>query len=120
MGDRAVRGGDSWTAEEALDQNVVDMLAPDLPTLLDKADGFKTKPKGLVLHTADAQVDTVPDEPVAADPRPADRPERRLHHGLDRPDRDHRRALEPGDDLPGHRRGDLARHLALRRPRCCP
>jgi membrane-bound serine protease (ClpP class) len=59
MGDRAVRGGDSWTAEEALDQNVVDMLAPDLPTLLDKADGFKTKPKGLVLHTADAQVDTV-------------------------------------------------------------
>jgi membrane-bound serine protease (ClpP class) len=57
-GERAVRGGDSWTAEEALDQNVVDMLAPDLPTLLDKADGFKTKPKGLVLHTANADVDT--------------------------------------------------------------
>jgi len=34
------------------------MLAPDLPTLLDKADGFKTKPKGLVLHTANADVDT--------------------------------------------------------------
>jgi membrane-bound serine protease (ClpP class) len=59
MGERAVRGGDSWTAEEALDQNIVDMLAPDLPTLLDKADGFETEPKGLVLHTADAQVDTV-------------------------------------------------------------
>jgi membrane-bound serine protease (ClpP class) len=58
MGDLAVRGGDSWTAQEALDENIVDMLAPDLPTLLDKADGFKTKPKGLVLHTADAQVDT--------------------------------------------------------------
>lgn len=57
-GERAVRGGDSWTAEEAVDENVADMLAPDLPTLLDKADGFKTKPKGLVLHTANADVDT--------------------------------------------------------------
>ncbi len=58
MGERAVRGGDSWTAEEAVAQNIADMLAPDLPTLLDQADGRTTKPKGLVLHTADAQVDT--------------------------------------------------------------
>ena len=48
MGERAVRGGDSWTAEEALDQNVIDLIAPDLPTLLDEADGCTTKPKGLV------------------------------------------------------------------------
>jgi membrane-bound serine protease (ClpP class) len=59
MGERAVRGGDSWTAEEAVDQNIADMLAPDLPTLLNGADGRTTKPKGLVLHTANAQVDTV-------------------------------------------------------------
>ncbi len=59
MGERAVRGGDSWTAEEAVDQNIADMLAPDLPTLLNEADGRTTKPKGLVLHTANAQVDNV-------------------------------------------------------------
>jgi membrane-bound serine protease (ClpP class) len=59
VGERAVRSGDSWTAEEALDQKVVDLVAPDLATLLNEADGRTTKPKGLVLETANAQVTRV-------------------------------------------------------------
>jgi membrane-bound serine protease (ClpP class) len=59
IGERAVRSGDSWTAQEALDQNIIDLIAADLPTLLDEADGRTTKPKGLVLDTADADVTTV-------------------------------------------------------------
>ena len=56
VGERAVRSGDSWTAEEALDENVIDLIAPDLATLLNEADGRTTKPKGLVLETANADV----------------------------------------------------------------
>ncbi len=56
VGERAVRGGDSWTAEEALEENVIDLIAPDLATLLNEADGRTTKPKGLVLETANADV----------------------------------------------------------------
>jgi membrane-bound serine protease (ClpP class) len=59
VGERAVRSGDSWTAEEALDQNVIDSIAPDLATLLNEADGRTTKPKGLVLETASADVTRV-------------------------------------------------------------
>jgi membrane-bound serine protease (ClpP class) len=59
IGERAVRSGDSWTAEEALDEHIIDLIAPDLPTLLNEADGRTTKPKGLVLKTAGAEVDTV-------------------------------------------------------------
>jgi membrane-bound serine protease (ClpP class) len=59
VGERAVRSGDSWTAQEALDENVVDLLATDLTALLNEADGRTTKPKGLVLDTADAQVTRV-------------------------------------------------------------
>jgi membrane-bound serine protease (ClpP class) len=59
IGELAVRSGDSWTAEEALEQNIIDLIAPDLPTLLDEADGRRTEPKGLVLDTADADVTTV-------------------------------------------------------------
>jgi membrane-bound serine protease (ClpP class) len=59
VGERAVRYGDSWTAEEALDQGVIDLIAPDLATLLDEADGRRTKPKGLVLETANADVTRV-------------------------------------------------------------
>jgi membrane-bound serine protease (ClpP class) len=59
IGERAVRSGDSWTAEEALDENLIELIAADLPTLLDEADGRRTKPKGAVLDTADAQVTTV-------------------------------------------------------------
>ena len=55
----AVRQASNLTAEEALDQHVIDLLEPDLTTLLDHADGRKTKPKGLVLDTAGAQVTEV-------------------------------------------------------------
>ena len=56
VGERAVRYGDSWTAQEALDEKIIDLIAPDLPTLLDEVDGRTTKPKGLVLETADADI----------------------------------------------------------------
>jgi membrane-bound serine protease (ClpP class) len=59
IGERAVRSGDSWTAEEALDQNLIELIAADLPTLLDEADGRRTTPKGVVLETADAEITTV-------------------------------------------------------------
>ena len=35
------------------------MVAPDVPALLEEIDGHTTRPKGLVLRTAGAQVDTV-------------------------------------------------------------
>jgi len=57
--DAAVRKASNLGATEALDQNVIDVMAPTLPTLLDKVDGQKTKPKGLVLHTAGAHIDYV-------------------------------------------------------------
>jgi hypothetical protein len=46
-------------ATSALEEHIVDFVAPDLPTLLNEMDGYKTKPKGIVMHTANAQVDTV-------------------------------------------------------------
>ena len=52
----AVRRAANVTAREALDRNVIDLIAPDLPTLLNEADGRRTKPKGLVLDTADAEI----------------------------------------------------------------
>jgi membrane-bound serine protease (ClpP class) len=57
--EQAVRQASNLTADEALEKNVIDLIAPDLPTLLDRADGRKTKPKGIVLNTAGAQVTTV-------------------------------------------------------------
>jgi membrane-bound serine protease (ClpP class) len=57
--DAAVRKGKNLGATEALKQNVIDVMAPSLPALLDKVDGRTTKPKGLVLHTAHAQITTV-------------------------------------------------------------
>ena len=57
--EEAVRQASNLTAEEALDQNVVDVVSPDLPTLLNDIDGMKTEPKGLVLHTAGAEVTTI-------------------------------------------------------------
>jgi len=38
---------------------VVDVVAPDLPTLLNEIDGMTTEPKGLVLNTAGATVDQI-------------------------------------------------------------
>lgn len=57
--ERAVREASNLGAERALDENVVDVLAPDLPTLLERIDGMKTKPKGIELHTAGATIDVV-------------------------------------------------------------
>jgi membrane-bound serine protease (ClpP class) len=54
--DNAVRKASNLTAQEALDINVVDLLAPTLPALLRTIDGRKTVPRGLVLHTAGAQI----------------------------------------------------------------
>jgi membrane-bound serine protease (ClpP class) len=57
--DRAVRRASNLGASEALDQNVIDVVAPTLPALLNQIDERKTVPKGLVLNTAGAQVETV-------------------------------------------------------------
>jgi membrane-bound serine protease (ClpP class) len=58
--DSAVRRASNLGASEALRQNVIDVIAPDLPALLDKIDGETTKgSKKLVLHTADARITTV-------------------------------------------------------------
>ena len=54
--DRAVRQASNLTATEALEQNVVDVVAPTLPRLLELVDGRKTIPKGLVLQTAGARI----------------------------------------------------------------
>jgi membrane-bound serine protease (ClpP class) len=55
----AVRKADNLTAREALEMNVIDVIAPTLPALLDQVDGRTTKPKGIVLNTAGARVETV-------------------------------------------------------------
>jgi membrane-bound serine protease (ClpP class) len=57
--DRAVRRASNLGAREALEQNVIDVVAPTLPALLDQIDGRKTVPKGLVLNTGDARIETV-------------------------------------------------------------
>jgi membrane-bound serine protease (ClpP class) len=57
--DDAVRKASNLPAYAALQQNVIDVVAPTLPVLLNKIDGRKTVPKGFVLHTAGAQVTTV-------------------------------------------------------------
>ena len=57
--DAAVRRASNLSAREALAQNVIDVIAPDVPTLLNTIDGRTTKPKGLVLDTANAQVENV-------------------------------------------------------------
>ena len=54
--DAAVRRASNLTAGEALKMNVIDLVAPNLPTLLDRIDGRVTKPRGLVLHTRGAEI----------------------------------------------------------------
>ena len=54
-----VREAANFGAREALAKNIVDVMAPNVPALLEKIDGTKTVPKGLVLHTAGAQVERV-------------------------------------------------------------
>ena len=57
--EQAVRVASNLGAQEALEQNVVDVVAPDLPTLLEDIDGMTTTPKGFVLDTAGATIDQV-------------------------------------------------------------
>ncbi|HEX2495608.1 MAG TPA: nodulation protein NfeD [Gaiellaceae bacterium] len=57
--EEAVREADNLTAREALEMNVIDTIAPTLPALLNEIDGWKTKPKGIVLDTANAKVENV-------------------------------------------------------------
>ena len=57
--DRAVRVATNATAPEALQMHVIDAVAPTLPSLLEQADGVKTKPRGYTLHLAGAQIHNV-------------------------------------------------------------
>jgi membrane-bound serine protease (ClpP class) len=57
--DAAVRRASNISAREALALNVIDVVAPNLPSLLNMIDGQTTKPKGLVLNTANAEITNV-------------------------------------------------------------
>ena len=57
--DAAVRRGATLSAREALQMDVIDVIARDLPTLLNKIDGLETRPKMLMLETAGAKIDNV-------------------------------------------------------------
>jgi membrane-bound serine protease (ClpP class) len=54
-----VRTAANYGAREALELNVIDVIAPTLPALLEEIDGRKTVPKGFVLDTAGAEVERV-------------------------------------------------------------
>jgi membrane-bound serine protease (ClpP class) len=54
--ERAVREAASLAAPDALRQDVIDVIAPTLPTLLRQLDGVKTKPKGFVIQLAGAEI----------------------------------------------------------------
>ncbi len=57
--DAAVRKASNLTAGEALEQHVIDAIAPSLPALLKQSDGRTTKPKKLVLRLAGAEITEV-------------------------------------------------------------
>ena len=132
--DRNVPAAEGWSprpsnygAREAQAIGLVEVVAPTLPALLDEIDGMKTVPEGLVLETAGAEVEDVEmsfwqrARDLLVDPNLI---ALMLSIGLHR---HRRRALEPGPDLPGHGRGDLADPRPLRPPgapgldrrRCC-
>jgi membrane-bound serine protease (ClpP class) len=54
--DKAVRKASNITEQQALKIHVIDVIAPDLPTLLRKIDGRVTIPNHYKLHTANAQI----------------------------------------------------------------
>jgi membrane-bound serine protease (ClpP class) len=54
--DAAVRRASNLTAAEALRMNVIDLISPSLPALLETIDGRVTTPRHLTLHTAGAQI----------------------------------------------------------------
>ena len=55
----AVVKATSITADQALEQHVIDRIAPTLPALLKELDGYKTVPRGYVLHLAGADIKEV-------------------------------------------------------------
>jgi membrane-bound serine protease (ClpP class) len=57
--DAAVRRGSNLNAREALEMNVIDVISPSLPALLNQIDGRETVPKMLVLDTAGATIENV-------------------------------------------------------------
>ncbi len=58
---RAVRVASNLTAQQALQMHVIDFIAPSLPALLDKLQGYKTKDaqRQFTLNLAGAQIDYV-------------------------------------------------------------
>src|SRR5581483_6784167 len=58
---KAVRVASNLTATQALHQHVIDLIAPTLPALLDRLEGYKTKDaqRPYTLDLAGAHVDTV-------------------------------------------------------------
>jgi membrane-bound serine protease (ClpP class) len=60
---QAVRVASNLPAYEALHRNVIDFIAPSLPALLAKIDGYRTKStdgqRSFVLHLRGARIDTV-------------------------------------------------------------
>jgi membrane-bound serine protease (ClpP class) len=60
-GNLAVKQASNRTDQEALQQNIVDAVAPTLPTLLRQVDGFHTRFPGrhFTLHLSGAQIDDV-------------------------------------------------------------
>ena len=57
----AARESDSIPADEALDKNVIDLIAKDVPDLLQQLDGREVN--GKTLHTANAQIVEMPMTP---------------------------------------------------------
>jgi membrane-bound serine protease (ClpP class) len=57
--ERAVRRGANLTARAALRMDVIDEIAPSLPALLERVDGERSQPKGIVLRTAGARIERV-------------------------------------------------------------
>jgi membrane-bound serine protease (ClpP class) len=58
---KAVRVASNLTAQQALKMNVIDTIAPTLPALLKKLNGYHTKDaqRPFTLHLANAEIDTV-------------------------------------------------------------
>jgi membrane-bound serine protease (ClpP class) len=57
--EKMVTEASNYGAREAKRIGLVEAIAPTLPALLREIDGTKTVPKGLVLHTAGAEIDDV-------------------------------------------------------------
>ncbi len=54
-----VRTAANYGAREALELGVIDVIAPNVPALLEQIDGMKTTPKDLVIDTSGATVERV-------------------------------------------------------------